>query len=125
MAIDTDSVETDNVDTENIGSENSNTENINSDNKLIGVARLQFNTAREAQIRYMAVDTNYQLQGIGRALIENIETHASNLGVDLIVLDSREPAVVFYKKLGYRIEKKSYLLFNEIQHFRMTKKLSY
>ena len=38
------------------------------------------------------------------------------------VLDpSRLGAVDFYKKLGYQVAEKSYLLFDEIQHFQMRK----
>ena len=40
-----------------------------------------------------------------------------------MVLDAREPATGFYEKLGYRITEKTYLLFNEIQHYRMIKNL--
>jgi predicted GNAT family N-acyltransferase len=40
-----------------------------------------------------------------------------------IILDAREAAVDFYKTLGYTAVKKSYLLFDLIQHYRMTKKL--
>jgi predicted GNAT family N-acyltransferase len=96
-----------------------------SDNKeIIGVARLQFNSSEEAQIRYMAVTKAYEGQGIGRGLITAMENHARDSAIKTIVLDAREPAVGFYKKLGYQIIDKSYLLFDEIQHFRMKKILS-
>jgi len=52
-----------------------------------------------------------------------METKADACACRTIVLDAREPAVGFYLKLGYMITEKSYLLFNEIQHFRMTKNL--
>lgn len=92
-------------------------------NKVIGVARLQFNTAEEAQIRYMAVAKEYERKSIGRQLVTAMETHAINSDCEKIVLDAREGAVDFYKKLGYQVAEKSYLLFDEIQHFRMVKKL--
>jgi len=93
------------------------------DDKVIGVARLQFNTNDEAQLRYMAVSPSYEGQGIGRALIEALEQRAKKSSHKKIILDAREPAVGFYKKLGYQVIKKSYLLFGEIQHFRMSKEL--
>jgi ribosomal protein S18 acetylase RimI-like enzyme len=96
----------------------------NSNNKVIAVARLQFNSNTEAQIRYMAVEKTYQRKGIGRALINAMETQAEKSGCEKVILDAREPAVDFYKKLGYKISKKSYLLFDEIQHFCMIKVLS-
>lgn len=96
---------------------------VNAEDETIGVARLQFNNAAEAQIRYMAVSKSYERQGIGRKLISSMEEHARNSGIKFIVLDAREAAVSFYKKLDYEITEKSYLLFNEIQHFRMRKEL--
>ena len=57
-------------------------------------------------------------------IVNALEQEAGNRNINSIVLDAREPAVGFYEKLGYSIEKKSYLLFNEIQHFRMRKHLA-
>ena len=96
---------------------------VDDNNEVIAVARLQFNSKSEAQIRYMAVVKAYKKQGIGSALIKAMEEHARYSNCQKIVLDAREPAVGFYQKLGYEVVKKSYLLFNEIQHFRMIKKL--
>ena len=97
----------------------------NSKNKttVIGVARLQYNSDTEAQIRYMAVAREYERQGIGRELINAMEQRAIKSSHKNIVLEAREPAVNFYKKLGYSVIEKSYLLFDEIQHFRMIKEL--
>ncbi len=90
---------------------------------IIGVARLQFNSETEAQIRYMAVARSHERQGVGRELINSLEKHAATTAHSMIVLDAREPAVRFYQKSGYQILEKSYLLFDEIQHFRMSKTL--
>jgi predicted GNAT family N-acyltransferase len=97
---------------------------INDNDEVIGVARLQFNSATEAQIRYMAVSKSHERQGIGRALITAMEDHAMDSHMRTIVLDAREAAVGFYQRLGYRVIEKSYLLFDEIQHFRMIKNLA-
>lgn len=96
---------------------------VDKNNEVIAVARLQFNSKAEAQIRYMAVAKAYTKHGIGSALIKTMEEHASSTNCQNIVLDAREPAVGFYQKLGYKVINKSYLLFSEIQHFRMIKKL--
>jgi len=96
---------------------------VDNSNQIIAVARLQFNSDSEAQIRYMAVAKPYRVKGIGRELVKVLEQHAQNSSCKIIVLDARESAVGFYQKLGYRIIEKSYLLFDEIQHFRMIKKL--
>ena len=91
---------------------------------VMGVGRMQFNTEDEAQIRYMAVEKEYEGNGIGRMIVNTLEQEAINKNVSTIILDAREPAVGFYQKLGYSIEKKSYVLFDEIQHFRMIKQLT-
>ena len=98
-------------------------ENEDGEEEVIGVARLQFNSDTEAQLRYMAVAGKYERKGIGRQLMNAMEQYSESSGCRNIVLDAREPAVAFYQKLGYRLIEKSYLLFGEIQHFRMQKEL--
>ena len=87
----------------------------------IGVGRLQDNGKEQAQIRYMAIKNEYQNQGFGKLLIFDLEKIAKERGAKEIILQSREIAVKFYQKLGYITEKKTYLLFNDIQHFLMKK----
>ena len=96
---------------------------VDDEKKVIAVARLQFNSNDEAQIRYMAVSESCERQGIGHALIAALEQHAKKSSHKTIVLHARENAVGFYEKQGYEVIEKSYLLFSEIQHFRMSKKL--
>ncbi|GAB4266804.1 MAG: hypothetical protein Kow0029_00800 [Candidatus Rifleibacteriota bacterium] len=93
------------------------------DDKVIGVGRLQKNSPREAQIRYMGVLEQYRKCGVGRILVESLEEAAREKGFEYIVLDSRESAVGFYIILGYEVVGKSYLLFNSIQHYKMKKAL--
>ena len=97
---------------------------INDDKSVIAVARLQSNSDIEAQIRYMAVEKKYERRGIGRQLIHAIEHHARSNNHQQIVLDARESAIDFYKSLNYIVIKKSYLLFGEIQHYRMQKTIA-
>ena len=112
-----------------IGSEKDSMENqcihrlLISKNTFIGVARLQYNDKTQAQIRYMAVKKKYQSQGFGKLLIFDLEKIAKEKGVKEIILQSREIAVNFYKSLDYKLEKRTYLLFNDIQHFLMRKYL--
>ena len=40
-----------------------------------------------------------------------------------MILNARENAVIFYEKLGYKIIKKTNLLFGKIQHYEMKKVL--
>ena len=95
-----------------------------SNGKAIAVGRLQFNTSEEAQIRYMAVSDNYQLKGYGNIIVKTLEDIALNKGIRNIILQARENALKFYWKNGYEIIEKSYLLFDEIQHWLMVKKIT-
>ena len=92
--------------------------------KAVAVGRLQFNSIEEAQIRYMAVSDDCQGMGYGSEIVKVLENIARNKGSRKIILQSRENAVKFYKKNGYKIIEKSYLLFDEIQHWLMEKELS-
>ena len=92
-------------------------------NKAIGVARLQFINETTVQLRYMAVDKDAEGHGTGRSIIEAMEIYARNHNASMIMLHARENAVEFYKKTGFTIEEKSYLLFDCLQHYRMTKQL--
>ena len=95
-----------------------------SNGKAVAVGRLQFNTDEEAQIRYMAVSDNYQLKGYGNIIVKTLEDIALNKGIRNIILQARENALKFYWKNGYEIIEKSYLLFDEIQHWLMVKKIT-
>ncbi|MDH5764602.1 MAG: GNAT family N-acetyltransferase [Gammaproteobacteria bacterium] len=94
------------------------------DNKTIAVARLQFIDNTTAQIRYMAVTREFEGQGIGRSMIDHMEAYALKNNINKIMLHARENAIGFYHKMGYTIEEKSYLLFNSIQHYKMTKNIT-
>ncbi len=88
---------------------------------VIAVGRLQFNSIREAQIRYMAVDIDQQRKGVGTLLLDELEQKAAKLGAAHIVVDARESALRFYRKQGYEAEGPGHVLFNAIAHVRMRK----
>lgn len=88
---------------------------------ILGVGRLHFNSAAEAQIRYMAVKKKGL--GIGSRIVETLEKHATETGAKYIILNSRENAVNFYKQNGYMITQKGPVLFG-IKHFIMKKELN-
>ena len=90
---------------------------------VVGVGRLHFNSDKEAQIRYMAVDEQQRGKGIGSLIIEYLEKVAKKKGAECIILNARENAVDFYKSHGYNIVKKSHTLFGSIEHFLMRKKI--
>jgi N-acetylglutamate synthase-like GNAT family acetyltransferase len=89
----------------------------------IAAGRLQLNDSDEGQIRSMAVRDNMQGKGFGSEMIRYIEQKAQEKKLKRLVLDSRENAVGFYEKHGYKITGDSYTLFGVIKHYRMEKDL--
>ena len=92
-------------------------------NKLIGVGRLHFNSIREAQIRFMAIEVHGQRKGAGTYLLQALEARAEKYGASHITLDARETALGFYRKQGYSPQGPGHTLFNSIAHVKMTKAL--
>ena len=91
--------------------------------QVLGVARMHESASLQGQVRCVAVATDQQGKGIGKAIMGALERQAKAKGWNEIVLEARENAVPFYKSLGYQIEQESYLLFGEIQHYLMKKAL--
>ena len=93
------------------------------DNEVLGVARMHESAAKQGQVRCVATATTAQGKGIGKAIMAYLEEQAKAKGWTEIVLEARENAVPFYQAIGYTIVAESYLLFGEIQHYRMSKTL--
>jgi N-acetylglutamate synthase-like GNAT family acetyltransferase len=93
------------------------------DNEVLGVARMHESAAKQGQVRCVATATTAQGKGIGKAIMAYLEVQAKAKGWTEIVLEARENAVPFYQAIGYTIVAESYLLFGEIQHYRMSKTL--
>ena len=96
---------------------------VNKDEKVLGVARMHESEARQGQVRCVAVATDQQGKGVGKLIMSYLEMVATEKAWREMVLEARENAVPFYESLGYSIIEKSYLLFGEIQHYRMKKAL--
>lgn len=92
-------------------------------NDIIGVGRLTILPDQKGQIRYMGVKENMQGKKVGSKILTYLEKEAQKLNITEIMLNARENAVPFYKSNGYNEKGKSYLLWDEIQHFEMTKTL--
>jgi len=90
---------------------------------VIGCGRGHFNTKSQAQIRYMAVDDDLQRKGIGTELLRILENELNKEGAEEIILKARENAVSLYEKQGYVIYKEGEILFGEIKHYWMRKKI--
>jgi len=94
------------------------------DNVVLGVARMHESAEKQGQVRCVATATAAQGKGIGKAIMAYLEEQAKTKGWTEIVLEARENAVPFYQRIGYTIIAESYLLFGEIQHYRMKKALT-
>ncbi len=74
------------------------------DDKLVGglmLAPVDNNTVRMMEV---TVDTKYQREGIGRAMVKYAEKRAVEAGYSRIVMHARLTAVPFYEKVGFRQE---------------------
>jgi N-acetylglutamate synthase-like GNAT family acetyltransferase len=91
--------------------------------EVLGVARMHESAEKQGQVRCVAIATAAQGKGIGKAIMAYLEDQAKTKGWTEIVLEARENAVPFYQAIGYCIIAESYLLFGEIQHYRMKKAL--
>jgi ribosomal protein S18 acetylase RimI-like enzyme len=89
--------------------------------EIIGVARLNIIAKGTGQIRFMAVSNSFQGKGIGKSLIQYLETVAKEREIKKIILQARENAVQFYIKNGYAVKEKSFILYEKIQHYLMEK----
>ena len=89
----------------------------------LGVGRAHFNTPKESQIRYMAVEEGMEGKNIGTTVFNELEKRVKEKGAEYIVLNARESATQFYKKHGFEIVEKSHTLFGSIPHFKMRKNL--
>lgn len=87
----------------------------------VAVGRAHFNSDVEVQVRFMAVDPHYQNFGLGSSILSALEKRVKTRGASYIILNSRESAVGFYKKNGYRITGKAGRIFGSIQHMKMRK----
>ena len=90
---------------------------------VIACGRLQENEHKTGQMRYMAVDQVYQGKGLGKDILDFLELEAKRLGLQKVELQARENALEFYKRNGYTIKEKSFLLWGLIQHYLMEKEM--
>ena len=75
------------------------------------------------KMRQVAVVSDVQGTGIGRAMVEKSEIVARSRGYARMELNARDTAVPFYEKLGYHTEGG---MFEEVSiaHFKMAKELN-
>jgi ribosomal protein S18 acetylase RimI-like enzyme len=92
-------------------------------NEAVAVSRLHFVDEHTGQIRYMGVHSDYQGKGLGKMVVSYLERRALENGRNIMILHARINAVKFYESCGYTIKETSYLLWGQIPHWLMEKKL--
>ncbi|HEY4231543.1 MAG TPA: GNAT family N-acetyltransferase [Thermoanaerobaculia bacterium] len=76
----------------------------------------------EARIRQMAVSPAHQGKGLGRRLLDEVESDLRARGFRRLQLSARSTAVGFYEKLGYATLGEEYVSVT-VPHVRMMKAL--
>ncbi len=89
---------------------------------LRGCLVLTPKTKKVMKMRQVAVDSDVQSKGIGRALVGKSEQVARAQGYEMMELNARDVAVPFYKKLDYQVEGDMFVEVG-INHFKMSKNL--
>jgi GNAT superfamily N-acetyltransferase len=88
---------------------------------LMAVGRVHLLSSTEAQVRYMAVEPEWQGRGLGARILSELEARAQARGAARIVLNARREVVPFYLRHGYRVIGEAETLFGVVEHVRMEK----
>ena len=91
--------------------------------EALAVGRLHLNSPVEAQVRFMAVDPQWQGRGLGSSVLRELERRARAEGANSVVLNARRSAQRFYERHGYSVEGPAETLFGDVAHVRMRKRL--
>ncbi len=95
---------------------------LDENNNAVAVCRLNSTDNKKiGQVRFMGVSSTAQGKGYGAKIMDYIEQEAKKQGMNKIILHARENALEFYKRCGYTVVEKSYLMWDEIQHYLMEK----
>lgn len=93
------------------------------DDKVIGVGCIHEIEDGVGRIRFMGIDDDYQMQGIGQTIVKLLEENAKSKNWNKVRLWTRENAINFYLNLGYKIVGDGELLFGVIKHKIMEKEI--
>jgi predicted GNAT family N-acyltransferase len=69
----------------------------------VGAARMRAYDEATAKAERVAVVESHRGTGLGRALMETLETEAADRGYEEVVLHAQVPVVAFYERLGYEV----------------------
>ncbi|MEO6507973.1 MAG: GNAT family N-acetyltransferase [Chthoniobacterales bacterium] len=93
------------------------------DSSPIAIGRLHFNSAEEAQVRFMAVDPLFQGCGLGSRILQEFERRTRAAGATSMVLNARDDAQRFYARHGFAVVGPAPTIFSAVKHVRMRKAL--
>ena len=74
------------------------------DDKLVGGLMLIPLNNEEIRLMQVAVDSKYQREGVGHAMVEYAEKRAREAGYSTIIMHAMLSVVHFYEKMGYHQE---------------------
>ncbi|MFD2117189.1 GNAT family N-acetyltransferase [Paenibacillus yanchengensis] len=89
----------------------------------VAAARYYMYSEKTAKLQRIAVLKTYRGQGLGKAIIEQMEQHIQAKDIAHIILDAQVTAVGFYEQLGYTKQSEQTFLDAGIVHVRMEKYL--
>ena len=96
---------------------------VNNNGNIVACGRVHLNTAEEAQIRHIAVHSDYQRRGLGQLILNALEAVARELGAIRAVTNSREISIDFFKACGFKIEREAPNELGLLKRQQMVKKL--
>ena len=88
--------------------------------KLVCCLVLIIDPDRKAQMRQVVVAPSHQQKGLGKEIVRFTEAYLMEREIKVMYCNSRDLAVPFYKKLGYKIVGDQFFEVT-IPHFRMEK----
>lgn len=91
--------------------------------EVLGVVKWMERAPGVAWLSHLAVEPTRQKQGIGKLLVEAVETEARQAGYTTIGAHSRLNSTEYFEKLGYRITELPSHYFGTIQTVWMEKSL--
>ncbi|MDZ7745532.1 MAG: GNAT family N-acetyltransferase [Halobacteriales archaeon] len=94
-----------------------------SDPKPVAVARTREYEDAALKVERVAVLADARGEGYGHAVMDAVESYASEAGDDRLVLDAQVPVVGFYEARGYEIQDDEPFEDAGIPHRRMSKRI--
>ena len=76
---------------------------VNEKDEVVGVVKLYKKNDCDGHVSHLAVDPEYQHQGIAHLLLQAIEQHARENGFCALSATARATATVYFEKFGFHI----------------------